>query len=77
LPELKKIGRSFIVLHQRTDGCSGQYESKNSFADFSKSEKVLKVKRIANYSASGHGKGKVGFLKTENSRFCEDSVWVL
>ena len=59
-------------MHQRTDGCAGQYKSKHSFGIISTSEQHLNVHHIANYSASGHGKGEVdqaaGFPKTAAKR---------
>ena len=72
MPELKKMGCNISVLHQKTDGCGQQYKSKNCFGDISRSDSDLGVKLVANFSASGHGKGEVdqaaGFLKTEARR---------
>ena len=72
MPELITLGCQVTTLHQRTDGCAGQYKSKHSFGIISTSEGRLNVKHIASYSASGHGKGEVdqaaGFLKTAAKR---------
>ena len=72
MPKLTAIGCRVTTLHQRTDGCAGQYKSKHSFGIISTSEQHLNVHHIANYSASGHGKGEVdqaaGFLKTAAKR---------
>ena len=55
-------------MHERTDGCARQYKSKHSFGIISTSNDNLNVNHIANYIASGHGKGEVdqaaGFVKT-------------
>ena len=68
MPKLTATGCRVTTLHQRTDGCAGQYKSKHSFGIISISEQHLNVHHIANYNASGHGKGEVdqaaGFLKT-------------
>ena len=72
VPELAAIGCKFTTIHQRTDGCAGQYKSKNAFGDVSSSKQYINAKVIANFSSSGHGKGEVdaaaGYLKSAARR---------
>ena len=72
VPELASIGCKFTTIHQRTDGCAGQYKSKRVFGDISSSKQYINARVIANFSSSGHGKGKVdaaaGFLKSAARR---------
>jgi hypothetical protein len=45
------------VVHQVTDGCAGQYKSKNAFLDISYGMEDCNVQLIRNFYGTSHGKG--------------------
>ena len=69
--QLKAMQINFMTTPQRTDGCAAQYKTRNSFGDIS-NFKATGIACIANFSASGYGKGEVdsaaGYMETSAPR---------